>query len=160
MVLADQRLIERDNKFTEFFDGRAACLIFGLDQIEKLKALISAKATVEQTLDGGAPEHVPEVLWDGAKGLDITRFMSVPCHHLRPSSSERVRQGARSWRGVMRGNHAERISVPEVEIAELSLAEPPRILQDRLEHRLQFAGRARNDLQHLGGGGLLCQRLA
>ena len=34
-----------------------------------------------------------------------------------------------------------------------------RVLQHSLEHRLKLAGRTRDDLQHLGGGGLLLQRL-
>jgi hypothetical protein len=32
------------------------CLIFRLEPSEKLETLVGAKATVEQTLDGGAPE--------------------------------------------------------------------------------------------------------
>ncbi len=35
-----------------------------------------------------------------------------------------------------------------------------RLLENRVEHRLQVAGRAVDDLQHLGGRGLLFQRLA
>jgi len=60
----------------------------------------------------------------------------------------------------VRGNHAEAVSVAEIEIAELCLAKSHGVLQHRLEHRLQLAGRARNDLQHIGGRGLLRQRLA
>ena len=43
--------------------------------------------------------------------------------------------------------------------AELGLADARRVLQHRLEHRLQFARRAGDDLQHLRGRGLLLQRL-
>ena len=50
-------------------------------------------------------------------------------------------------------------SIVEVEGAELGSADARRILQHSLEHRLQLAGRAANDLQHLRGRGLLLQRL-
>jgi hypothetical protein len=33
-------------------------------------------------------------------------------------------------------------------------------LDDRIEHRLQLVGRARNDGQHIAGGGLVCKRFA
>ena len=45
------------------------------------------------------------------------------------------------------------------QIAELGLADARRVLQHGLEHRLQFARRTGDDLQHLGGRGLLLQRL-
>ena len=44
--------------------------------------------------------------------------------------------------------------------AELGLADARRVLQHGLEHRLQFAGRAGDDPQHLGGRRLLLQRFA
>ena len=44
--------------------------------------------------------------------------------------------------------------------AELGLANARRIRQHRLEYRLQLAGRAGDDAQHLRGRGLLLQRLA
>ena len=44
-------------------------------------------------------------------------------------------------------------------VAELGLAEPRRVLQHRLEHRLQLAGRARDYLQYLRRRRLLLQRL-
>ena len=34
-----------------------------------------------------------------------------------------------------------------------------RVLQHGLKHRMKFAGRTRNDLQHFRGGGLLLERL-
>ena len=43
---------------------------------------------------------------------------------------------------------------------ELGLADADRILQHGLEHRLEVARRARDDLQHLRGRRLLLQRLA
>ena len=40
------------------------------------------------------------------------------------------------------------------------LAQPHRLFQHRVEHRREIAGRGVDDLQHLGGRGLLLQRLA
>src|SRR5262249_40828506 len=42
----------------------------------------------------------------------------------------------------------------------LRLTQPCRRLDQRVEHGLQVEGRAADDLQHVGGGGLLLQRLA
>ena len=44
-------------------------------------------------------------------------------------------------------------------MAELRLAKAHRVLQHRMEHRLKLARRTGDDLQHLGGGGLLLERL-
>jgi len=43
---------------------------------------------------------------------------------------------------------------------EGGLTEPHSLVEHRLEHRCQIAGRAVNDLQYLGGRGLLLQCLA
>ena len=40
------------------------------------------------------------------------------------------------------------------------LAQPRCRLDQRIEHRLQIEGRAADDLEHVGGGGLLLQRFA
>ena len=40
------------------------------------------------------------------------------------------------------------------------LAQPRRRLDQRIEHGLQIEGRAADDLEHVGGGGLLLQRFA
>src|SRR5262249_28877249 len=45
-------------------------------------------------------------------------------------------------------------------IAKLGVAYASGILQHRLEHWLQLAGRIADDLEHIGGSGLLLQRLA
>ncbi|HEX8809782.1 MAG TPA: hypothetical protein VF760_12395, partial [Xanthobacteraceae bacterium] len=42
----------------------------------------------------------------------------------------------------------------------ISAAEPPGALDQRVKHRLQIEGRAANDLEHVGRGGLLLKRLA
>ena len=44
--------------------------------------------------------------------------------------------------------------------AERRLAQVQRLLQHRIEHRRQIAGRGVDDLQHFGGRGLLLQRFA
>ena len=40
----------------------------------------------------------------------------------------------------------------------IGFAQPRRRLDQRVEHRLQIEGRAADDLEHVGGGGLLLQR--
>jgi hypothetical protein len=42
----------------------------------------------------------------------------------------------------------------------VGLAQSRRRLDQRIEHGLQIEGRAADDLEHVGGGGLLLQRLA
>ena len=44
--------------------------------------------------------------------------------------------------------------------ATVRLAQPCGRLDQRVEHRLQIEGRAADDLEHVGGGGLLLQRFA
>src|SRR5215475_10881648 len=44
--------------------------------------------------------------------------------------------------------------------SHIRLAQPRRRLDQRIEHRLQVKGRAADDLEHVGGGGLLLQRFA
>src|SRR5438045_7720234 len=66
--------------------------------------------------------------------------------------------GIRGCRAVHR-NDAKCVSLAEIQIPELSVADARRVLQHRLEHGLQIAGEAADDLQHLGGGRLLLQRL-
>ena len=43
--------------------------------------------------------------------------------------------------------------------AKIGFADAGRVLQHRLEHWLQIAGRTGDDLEHLGGRSLLLQRL-
>ena len=59
----------------------------------------------------------------------------------------------------MRGDHAKCVAVAEEQVAELGLADSYRVCQYRLEHGHQVAGRAGDDLEHLGGRGLLLERL-
>src|SRR5262249_22312863 len=93
---------------------------------------------------------------------DLLRAGHKPERRIRGRSEQRgapARRGI-SWRRVVRGNHAERISVAEIEIAELSLAELRRILQHGLEHGLKLARRPGDHTQHLRRRRLLLQRLA
>src|SRR5262245_39242020 len=66
--------------------------------------------------------------------------------------------GIRGCRAVHR-NDAKCVYLAEIQIPELSVADARRVLQHRLEHGLQIAREATEDLQHLGGGLLLLQRL-
>ena len=45
-------------------------------------------------------------------------------------------------------------------VAFLGIAKPGRQFDERMQHRLQIEGRTADDLQHVGGGGLLLQRFA
>jgi hypothetical protein len=54
---------------------------------------------------------------------------------------------------------SEILAVIGVQMATCGLAQPQRLFQHRIEHRLQVAGRGIDDLQHLGGGSLLFQCL-
>ena len=92
-------------------------------------------------------------------------------HLLRPHDA--FEQAARRWlisaaglekfgkrrRHVVHCPHAHPSIFMEVQHAEGGFADAHRVLQHGLEHRLQFAGRACDDLQHLRGRGLLLQRL-
>ena len=44
-----------------------------------------------------------------------------------------------------------------MDAAHIRLAQPRRRFDQRIEHRLQIEGRAADDLEHVGGGGLLLQ---
>ena len=67
---------------------------------------------------------------------------------------------AKRWRRAVQRRHAEGIALASETDAELGLANARRVLQHGVEHRLQLAGRAADDLEHLRGRGLLLQRLA
>src|SRR5215469_18437881 len=55
---------------------------------------------------------------------------------------------------------AELFAVPELQTAEAGIAQAVRLLDDRTEHGGEVARRAIDDLQYLGGRGLLLQGLA
>ena len=60
----------------------------------------------------------------------------------------------------MHGDRAEAVALGQLQDSELGFANTDGILQHGLEHRLQFARRRTDDLEHVGGGGLLLQRFA
>src|SRR5262249_52624780 len=62
-------------------------------------------------------------------------------------------------RRAMQRNRAKRFSFGLKQHAELRLADAHCVLQHGVEHGSQLAWRGRNDAQHVGGGGLLLQRL-
>jgi hypothetical protein len=76
----------------------------------------------------------------------------------------RLRRVARHELGVTAGDAAQRRGVKSLPVigakdAEIPLAQPRRPFEHGVEHRGEIAGRAVDDLQHLGRGALLCQRL-
>ena len=54
-------------------------------------------------------------------------------------------------------NKVKGVAVPAIDISELGVADANRVLQHGSKHRLQFAGRAADDLKYLGCGSLLLQ---
>ncbi len=56
-------------------------------------------------------------------------------------------------------SNAEGVTFAQKHPAITGFTKPRRVREHDLEHRLQLAGRARDDLQHLRGRGLLLQRL-
>src|SRR5262249_34502439 len=60
---------------------------------------------------------------------------------------------------AMQGDRAEDVSLAQEQVTEFGLADAGRVLQHGVEHSLKLAGRARDDLEHLRGRGLLLQRL-
>ena len=59
----------------------------------------------------------------------------------------------------MKGNHLKCVTLVSQQVAKLGVADACRVLQHRLEHRLQIAWRAGDDLEHLTCCSLLLQRL-
>ena len=64
------------------------------------------------------------------------------------------------FREAAHGDAAKLLAVPELQAATDGAAQRVRLFHDRLEHRHEVAGRAVDDLQHLGRRSLLLQRLA
>ena len=89
---------------------------------------------------------------DATKDTRTSRFRTK-----RPALS--LKFGQCGWRAELRGQ-VQDIAVVAKQCAKLCSTDARRVRQHSLEHRLQIAGRARDDLQHLGGRGLLLQRLA
>src|SRR5262249_54162600 len=69
-----------------------------------------------------------------------------------------TRVGKRRWCAMQR-MEPECLAVAQIENAELGFANTRRVRQNGVKHRLQFAGRPRDDTQHPRGRGLLLPRL-
>ena len=65
----------------------------------------------------------------------------------------------RSCRHAVQRDRAETLAVIGQHDAERGLAQPRCLFEHRVEHRREVAGRGVDDPQHLGGRGLLLQRL-
>ena len=52
------------------------------------------------------------------------------------------------------------VSLSQEQIADLGFANARRVFQHRLEYRLKIAGRGTDNLEHVGGGGLLLEGIA
>ena len=63
-------------------------------------------------------------------------------------------------RNAPRANGTELLSIGDTHYAECRIAEPHRLVEHRIEHRREIAGRGIDDLEDLGGRGLLVERLA
>ena len=61
---------------------------------------------------------------------------------------------------VAGAGEADDLAIGDEQGTKRRLAQPHRLFQHRIEHRRQIAGRGIDHLQHLGGRGLLLQRLA
>ena len=57
------------------------------------------------------------------------------------------------------GDQPQHVSVRLNDQAQISRAKPRRQFGQRIEHRLQIERRAADDLEHVGGGGLLLQAI-
>src|SRR5262249_47227893 len=68
--------------------------------------------------------------------------------------------GSPCVRCIVQRNAPERFTVVQQQAAEAGGADSRRVFQHGLEDWLEFAGRRADDLQYVGGRGLLLQRLA
>ena len=59
----------------------------------------------------------------------------------------------------MQADTPELVALAEQQARKLSVAQACRVRQHGIENELQFSGRTADDLQHLGDGRLLLQRL-
>ena len=60
----------------------------------------------------------------------------------------------------MHGDGPEAVALGQEQHSELGSADSHRFFQHGVEDRLQLAGRGADNLEHVGGGGLLLQRFA
>ena len=126
---------------------------------------------------GGACGRLPDRPWRGTPGMSaqvphrlvasdgLDRLPRQQCPRISAVPAIGAVRALREIFGERRGNAA---ACQPIEYArhqtsaapERRTAQPHRLLQHRIEHRRQIAGRGVDDLQHLGRRGLLLQRLA
>src|SRR5436190_1005114 len=95
------------------------------------------------------------VCWSSASRASVSRRSSDLSH------PHRLAQEISKWPGeATRRDGTEPIAVGYMQATGCSTAEAMSLLQDRVEHRREVAGRGVDDLQYLGGRGLLLQCLA
>ena len=100
--------------------------------------------------------------------FDVDDMDELPGRNQLPQRVDRRRVDDRiaqkgfreSRRQVEHRGAAEAAAFIENQEAELGIADPAGTRQDGAEHRIEFAGRAADDLQHLGRRGLMLQRFA
>ena len=93
---------------------------------------------------------------------DLLRARDAPKWRIRCRSDRWValaRFDVSGRRVVSSSNRAEGVAIVQVQYSEPSLANTCCVREHRFEHRLQLAGRAADDLQHLGRRRQLLQRL-
>ena len=78
----------------------------------------------------------------------------------RDRPAERLLQPFDKVRITARGGSVQQFAVERPDVTEGRLAQPHRLFEHRVEDRREIAGRGVDDLQDLGGRGLLLQRLA
>ena len=89
-----------------------------------------------------------------------TRRQSIPVRAPRSGFIDTQRSSLREAREAVASPQQGRRRAAPMDVRLVGLAKPRRRLDQRIEHRLQIEGRAADDLEHVGGGGLLLQRLA
>ena len=95
------------------------------------------------------------------RNMDDPTLQRGPAGHGAAVEAEGMRQHVllESGRHAMRRNDLEPVAVQPQDGRPLRAAEPRGRLDQRVEHPLQIEGRAADDLEHVGGRGLLLQRL-
>ncbi len=93
------------------------------------------------------------------------RYELLRSHHatergIRASSVGLAHELGQRSRHVMDRDSMEVLTIIRPQTTECGLAKTDGLVEHRIEHRREVAGRAVDDLQHLGGRGLLLQGLA
>ena len=147
---------ERPN-FLAVDDDRADQLVV-LEHRHATNVRIAARRRRHATYDSGSGSARTSATVDRLSCL-TTRSMAAPASPGETGS--RLHAISANAGGVpLQRATAQNLAVAERHrVPNLASQMPRRILQHRLEHRLQFARRAADDLQHLRGRRLLLQRL-